>query len=89
MNNRIKIMGCKVDLITDEHNDSVQVATITNNSERIIRLIVKGGHSLTIDTTYLLPQQYQWSFESVHIGLEELVEMGKIAQYLLNKQEDD
>ncbi len=88
MSEREKILGCKVDLITDEDNDNIQVATITDRHNRVVRLVVKNSHALTIETAYLHYSQYQWINEAIHVGLKELAEMGKIAQYLINKEEE-
>lgn len=64
----------------DDPKAFVQVATITNESERIVRVVAKGLHSLTIEVMYLMPGAYQWHNEHVHIGIDELLTMAKAVE---------
>ena len=66
----------------DDPKAFVKVATITNNSERIVRVVAKGTYSLIIEVMYQMPGQYGWVTEKVWIGVEELKAMAKVVKTL-------
>lgn len=68
--------------VEDEQNDFIKVATITNQSDRIVRLVAKGTHSFTIETLYCSLGQYQWNAEHVFVGREEIEQMYHALQTL-------
>ena len=64
----------------DDPKAFVQVATITNESQRIVRVVAKGLYSLTIEVMYCEPGRYQWHTETLNIGIDELIIMVKAVE---------
>ena len=74
----------------DDPKAFVQVATITNTSERIVRVVAKGLYSLKIEVMYLVMGQYKWEVETLNIGIEELESMAKVvAVYVKEKEKEE
>jgi len=73
----------EVRFIPDSKDDPkafVKVATITNESERIVRVVAKGLYSLTIEVMYCDIGRYEWHTQSVSIGIDELLTMAKAVE---------
>lgn len=79
--------------IPDSEDDTdafAQVATITNTSDRIVRVVAKGLYSLTVETMYTEHGQYKWHQDAVFLGIDELLEMAKVVSaYKAQKEEKE
>lgn len=64
-----------MNFVTDPNSDFVKVLTVTNESERMVRLVLKGNYSLTLEVFYCQLGRYEWHAEQVHVGREELEAM--------------
>jgi hypothetical protein len=69
-------------------DDFVKVATITNESERIVRVVSKGHFSFTIETLYCEIGKYQWQHSSVYLGREEIAEIAAAVAKLPNPDDE-
>jgi Iap family predicted aminopeptidase len=72
----------------DDPKAFVQVATITNTSQRIVRVVCKGLYSLTIEVMNVEHGRYQWTEEHCHIGIDELLTMAKAIKTLPEEEEE-
>ena len=75
---------------SDDPKAFVQVATITNESERIVRVVAKGLYSLTIEVMYKEHNSYQWHNDLLNIGIDELLTMAKaVKKYKEVKEKEE
>jgi hypothetical protein len=75
--------------VTDPNNDFIKVLTVTNESERMVRLIARGNYSLTIEVFRCEMGRYEWHQESVYVGKEELLAMADALRALPTEKEDE
>lgn len=68
--------------VADENSDDIKVATITNNSQRIVRLVVKFGYSFTIESASMHHAAYEWINQYIHLGKEEILAMAEAIKTL-------
>lgn len=61
----------------DDPKAFVKVATIVNESERIVRVVAKGIYAVTIETMYCEKGRYQWHTETISLGIDEVIAIGK------------
>lgn len=69
-------------VVVDSHNDHIKVATITDESERIVRVVAKGNYSLAIETLYCPHDHYEWQAQHVYLGQEELLSIAEAVRRL-------
>lgn len=82
----------EVRFIPDSKDDPkafVKVATITNESERIVRVVAKGLYSLTLEVLYCETGRYQWHTETLSIGIDELLTMAKAVEVYVKQREKE
>jgi hypothetical protein len=82
----------EVRFIPDSKDDPkafVKVATITNTSQRIVRVVAKGLYSLSLEVIYCEPGRYEWHTETLNIGIEELLIMAKVVEKYVKKREQE
>jgi hypothetical protein len=75
--------------VTDPNNDFIKVLTVTNESERMVRLVAKGNYWLTLEVFRCERGRYEWSQDSVHIDKEELLAMADAIRALPTEKEDE
>jgi len=82
----------EVRFIPDSKDDPkafVKVATITNEAQRIVRVVAKGLYSLSLEVMYCEPGRYQWHTETLSIGIDELLTMAKAVEVYAKQREKE
>lgn len=65
-----------IPFVPDPQNDAIEVATILNISERVIRVIMKADFAVTVEVMRCEMGRYEWSMETIHVGEDELIAIG-------------